>query len=303
MKTEKSFQLDVAAKRNIFFAISGAILVPGMIFLAIFGLPLGIDFTGGTLWELQFEKVPRAETLSKFLQDNKVEVISLQQADNSYILRSKVFAQETKDSLFGKLKANFGQLEDLRFETIGPTVSVDLQKKAILSLSFATVAILVFIAFSFRKIPKPATSISFGVCAILALIHDVGVLVGAFAILGKFGATVDSLFVTAALTVIGFSVHDTIVVFDRIRENLLKFSQKMEFAAIINFSILQTLGRSLSTSLTVILVLISLLLFGGTSIKWFVTALLIGVVSGTYSSIFTAAPLLIVWQNFVKRKT
>lgn len=302
MKLGKSFQLEIVEKRNIFFAISAGILVPGIIFLATSGLPLGIDFTGGTLWEIKFEKPPQSSVLSKFLQDNKVEVVSLQKADNSYILRSKVISQEAKDSLLAQLNKNFGTASDVRFETIGPTVSSDLQRKALLALSFATLAILVFIAWTFRKIPKPASSISFGICAILALVHDVGVLVGVFAILGKFGATVDSLFVTAALTVIGFSVHDTIVVFDRIRENLLKFSQKMEFGQIINFSILQTLGRSLATSLTVILVLIALLLFGGASIKWFVVALLIGIISGTYSSIFTAAPLLIVWQNLAQRK-
>lgn len=296
-------KIDIIAKRNIFFAISALVLIPGLIFLATAGLPLGIDFTGGTLWELKFSKAPLSQDLTKFLKEQKIEVVSIQPAVNTQIIRTKALDQKTHDLIFAQLNQKFGQVHDVKFETIGPTVSSDLQKKAILALGAATVAILSFIAWSFRKVPQPASSISFGVCAILALVHDVGVLVGSFAILAKVGASVDSLFITAALTVIGFSVHDTIVVFDRIRENLSKFSQKMEFVAIVNFSILQTLGRSLATSLTVILVLVSLLLFGGSSIKWFVVALLIGITSGTYSSIFTAAPLLVVWQNFKKPKT
>ena len=293
---------DVISRKNIFFTISTAVLVPGIVALAIFGLPLGIDFTGGTLWELKFEKLPQPERLSNFFQEQDIEVVLLQPAQNSFILRSKVIEQQTHDKVFGQLSKNFGIVEDVRFETIGPTVSADLAKKAILALSTATFAILLFIAWSFRKVPKPATSISFGVCAIVALLHDVGVLVGAFAILAKAGATVDSLFITAALTVIGFSVHDTIVVFDRIRENLGKFGKNLSFEKIVNFSILQTLGRSLATSITVVLVLAALLLFGGTTIKWFVVALLIGIISGTYSSIFTAAPLLVVWQNLGKKR-
>lgn len=296
-------RINLIAAKHILFAISGAILIPGIIFLAISGLPLGIDFTGGTLWELKFSQQLEQETLINFFSNSQINVVSLQKTQNTLILRTKFLSQERHDKMLTELTKNFGEVSELRFETIGPTVSADLTRKAILALSFATFAILAFIVWSFRRVPKPASSLAFGVCAILALLHDVGVLIGSFAILGRFGATVDSLFVTAALTVIGFSVHDTIVVFDRIRENLTKFSQKMSFSDIVNFSVLQTLGRSLSTSITVILVLLSLLLFGGSSIRWFVVALLIGVISGTYSSIFTASPLLVVWHNFFKRKT
>jgi preprotein translocase subunit SecF len=151
-------------------------------------------------------------------------------------------------------------------------------------------------------VPKPTSSFRFGVCAIIALIHDVLVLLGLFSIFGHFlGVEIDSLFVTAALTVIGFSVHDTIVVFDRIRENLKRVGGE-NFSEVVNNSILQTLDRSLNTSLTVVLVLIALLLFGGDSIKWFVVALLIGIISGTYSSIFNASPLLVVWQDLIQKR-
>jgi preprotein translocase subunit SecF len=159
-----------------------------------------------------------------------------------------------------------------------------------------------YIAFAFREVPKPANSWRFGICAIIALLHDVLVVVGVFSILGHFfNVEVDSLFVTALLTVIGFSVHDTIVVFDRIRENLKK-NLTHSFEETVNNSILQTLGRSLNTSLTVILVLLALLLFGGESTKWFIVALLVGVVSGTYSSIFNAAPLLVLWNELSQKR-
>jgi preprotein translocase subunit SecF len=166
----------------------------------------------------------------------------------------------------------------------------------------ASLLIVLYITWTFRKIPKPASSIRFGICAIIALVHDVLVLLGVFSIFGHFfNVEVDSLFVTAILTVIGFSVHDTIVVFDRIRENLKRVGSE-NFEEVVNDSILQTLDRSLNTSLTVVLVLSALLLFGGESIRWFVVALLIGVISGTYSSIFNAAPLLVVWQELIEKR-
>jgi len=172
-----------------------------------------------------------------------------------------------------------------------------LEQKALVALTVASIAIVIYIAFSFRKIPKPQSSLKFGIAAVVALIHDILVVVGVFAILGKFLAVeIDALFITALLTVIGFSVHDTIVVFDRIRENLIKHPGK-KFITIANLSVIQTLGRSLNTSLTVIFVLFALLLFGGETIRWFVVALLIGIISGTYSSIFNATALLVWWEE------
>lgn len=173
----------------------------------------------------------------------------------------------------------------------------ELSQKALIALLLASLAIVVYIAFSFRRIPKPASSWRFGIAAVVALIHDVLVVVGIFAILGRFlNVEVDTLFITALLTIIGFSVHDTIVVFDRIRENLLKNMGK-RFIDVANLSVVQTLGRSLNTSLTVVFVLIALLLFGGETIRWFVVALLVGIISGTYSSIFNATALLVWWEE------
>ncbi len=188
-----------------------------------------------------------------------------------------------------------------QFESIGPTIGAETTINAIWAVVVASLFIVLYITWSFRKIPKPASSFRFGVCAVIALVHDVLVVIGIFAILGHFfGVEIDSLFVTALLTVIGFSVHDTIVVFDRIRENLKRVSG-LSFDQVVNESILQTLDRSLNTSLTVVLVLFALLLFGGESIRWFVVALLVGVISGTYSSIFNASPLLVLWQELSEK--
>jgi preprotein translocase subunit SecF len=205
--------------------------------------------------------------------------------------------QEKINLIKKTLTDNYGNVEERRIENVGPTIGKELQNKALIALAATIVTIVIYIAYSFRKVPKPASSWRFGIAVIVSLIHDAILVIGAFAILGKFfGAEVDTLFVTALLTVIGFSVHDTIVVFDRIRENLLKNINK-SFNEVANISIVQTLGRSLNTSLTVIFVLIALLLFGGETIKWFVIALLIGFISGTYSSIFNATALLTWWEE------
>ncbi|HJZ19121.1 MAG TPA: protein translocase subunit SecF, partial [Candidatus Nanoarchaeia archaeon] len=194
-----------------------------------------------------------------------------------------------------------GDFKQEQYETVGPTIGSEITLNAIKALVIASFLIVLYITWSFRKVPRPTSSFRFGVCAIIALIHDVLVLLGIFSLFGHFlGVEIDSLFVTAILTVIGFSVHDTIVVFDRIRENLKRVGGE-NFSNVVNDSILQTLDRSLNTSLTVVLVLVALLLFGGESIKWFVVALLIGIVSGTYSSIFNAAPLLVLWHEVASK--
>lgn len=189
----------------------------------------------------------------------------------------------------------------IRSEIVGPVIGQETTTNAVKSVALASLAIVLYIVYAFREIPKPYSPWKFGVAAVVALLHDVLVVVGAFSLLGHFyGVQVDSLFVTALLTIIGFSVHDTIVVFDRIRENLRK-SPNLSFTQVVNDSLLQTLGRSLMTSLTVLFTLLSLILFGGESIRWFVVALFVGVFSGTYSSIFNAAPLLVLWEERKKK--
>jgi preprotein translocase subunit SecF len=210
--------------------------------------------------------------------------------------------QEEVGKIKETLKTKIGDVTEKRFETVGPIVSKDLTQKAIWAVILASIGIILYIAFAFRTVPKPANSFRFGLCAVFALIHDLAFVTGAFAILGHFiGYEIDSLFITALLTVMGFSVHDTIVVFDRIRENL-RLSPDLSFEEVTNKSVVQTLDRSINTSLTVLLTLSSLFFFGGESIKHFILALLIGILIGTYSSIFNASPLLVSWQGWIEKR-
>ncbi|MDO8487346.1 MAG: protein translocase subunit SecF [Candidatus Curtissbacteria bacterium] len=293
--------MNIIKYRNWFFALSLAIIIPGLIALALWHLKPGIDFSGGTLWEVKTNTAPK--NLQDFISKNGVEVSQVTKtSQGSILLRLKVTDDAKIKEIKDKVSSNIGPFEEVRLETVGPVISKELTQKAALAVGIALLGIVLYVTWAFRKLAKPASPIAFGVCTIIALIHDIIVVVGIFAILGHFfGVEVDSLFITALLTVLGFSVHDTIVVFDRIRENLRKHSD-YSFEEVVNHSLLQTIGRSLNTSLTVVFVLLALLLFGGESIKTFVLALLIGIISGTYSSIFNAAPLLVVWSEFIKNK-
>jgi len=297
--------LKIVKNRKWFYLISLAVIFPGLVALVLWKLPLGPDFVGGTLIEVKFSQKISGNEITQAAQASKIEIgeTGLQPtAENTYLIRTNPLDDNQVNSLTSALKEKDDKLLILRKETIGPTIGRELLQRSLLALGLATLLIVLYIAYAFRTVPKPASSWRFGVCAILALIHDVLVLFGIFAILGHFFAVeIDALFVTAVLTVVGFSVHDTIVVFDRIRENLNRVSYK-SFEETVENSIMQTMARSINTSLTVILVLLALLLFGGTSVRWFVAALLIGIVSGTYSSIFNAAPLLVTWQNFSTRR-
>lgn len=281
-----------------YFIFSTILILPGLYFLITSGLKFGIDFTGGALLEYRFEETVSSDELNKVITDSGAEVGQITSAgDNVYIIKTKPLEQDKINSIKANLTNKFGNVEERRIENVGPVIGNELKQKAIYALIVSIVAIVLYIAFSFRKVPKPTSSLRFGVAAIFALLHDVLIVVGAFAILGHFlGVEVDTLFMTAILTIIGFSVHDTIVVFDRIRENLLK-NIGSKFESVANISVVQTLGRSLNTSLTVVFVLTALLLFGGESIRWFVVALLIGIISGTYSSIFNATALLAWWEE------
>lgn len=297
--------LNIVKNRKWFYAVSLIVILPGILALFIWGLPLGPDFTGGTLIEVKFTKNISKEEVIKSAVTKGIEIgeTGVQTtAENTYLLRTNPLDDEQTSKLTETLKSKDANLAVLRKETIGPTIGQELLRRSLLAIAVASVLIVIYIAYAFRSVPKPASSWRFGTCAIIALLHDVLVLFGTFAILGHFfSVEIDALFVTAALTVIGFSVHDTIVVFDRVRENLNKSSYKT-FEETVQHSIMQTITRSINTSLTVILVLLALLLFGGVSIRWFVAALLLGIISGTYSSVFNAAPLLVTWQNFSQRQ-
>ena len=282
----------------LYFILSLFIILPGLYFLISSGVKLGIDFTGGALLEYKIESKVQTDELRKTVSDQGVEVGSvIPSGDNVYIIRTKPLEQEKINQINKTLTEKFGKVEQRRQEFVGPVIGAELRQKATIAVALASLMIVLYIAFSFRKVPKPYSSWRFGIAAVVALVHDILVVVGVYAILGKFlGVEIDTLFVTALLTIIGFSVHDTIVVFDRIRENLIK-QQGKKFIEVANLSVVQTLGRSLNTSLTVVFVLIALLLFGGETIRWFVVALLVGIISGTYSSIFNATALLVWWEE------
>lgn len=317
---------NIIGKKWWYFIFSGIIIIPGIVSLILWGIKPSIDFTGGTLLEIQNSKfkVSRSsgihdavdsqssqtasgqsskDEVRKIIEKENIEVGSINQSgEDTYLLRLKPIDNVQHQKLQGELKKQFGEINENRFETVGPTIGSETTQNAAKAVLIASVAIVLYVAWAFRQIPKPYSSFKFGICAVAALLHDILVVVGLFSLFGHFyKVEVDSLFITALLTVMGFSVHDTIVVFDRIRENLRKMAGE-DFALIVNESIVQTLARSLSTSLTVIFTLFALLLFGGESIRWFIVALLIGITSGTYSSIFNAAPLLVVWEERSSKK-
>ncbi len=290
--------LNIVGKRYWFFTLSTIVIIPGVIAIIIWGLPLAIDFTGGSILEVRFESgtLPASEQVVELYDDLGVlDPIAQSAGTTDIVVRSKLIDEATKALILEEMETRFEEpLTLLRFDSVGPSIGIEVAQQAAGAIGFAALFILLYITYAFRGVPNARR---FGIAAIIAMLHDVAVVIGVEAILGHFlGWEVDALFLTALLTVIGFSVHDSIVVFDRIRENqrrhrLLKFEQ------LVNHSIVQTLDRSINTQLTVMLTLLALLLFGGVTTRHFVTILLIGVFSGTYSSIFNAAPILVVWDN------
>jgi len=294
--------LDLVHRRKIWYTLSLLIIVPGVLALIFWHLNLGIDFTGGSVWELQFPRTDiqsldvRQILISQGQQDPQVQIANNPDQTQTVLIHLKQLEEGSpvKTQLANALKTRYGDFKELRLDSVGPTVGASISRNSILSVFAAAVGILLYLAWAFRKVKRPFL---YGSCAIVAMLHDVLVVLGIFAILGKvIGAEIDSLFVTAVLTVIGFSVHDTIVVFDRIRENQIR-RPAMPFDDVVNYSLNQTIVRSINTSLTVIFTLLALVLFGGATIREFVLALLLGVVSGTYSSIFNASQLLVSWER------
>lgn len=287
---------------RFFLGLSIALFVVGGLALGIFGLNLGIDFKGGTVSEIQFNQSPDVGKVRSILEQQAITNALVQPtSDNGVIIKTPVQDKAAHDKLMQQIKSDIGEFQEKRFESIGPVIGEQLTRQAVYQLALVSLGIVLYIAYAFRKVSRPVSSWQFGVAAVIALLHDLVIVLGVFAILGHyFDVEVDSMFVTAMLTVLGFSVHDTIIVFDRIRENLRVYAgQSMEF--VVNHSISQTLVRSLNTSLTVLLVLLSLLLFGGESIRYFVLTLFVGIIFGTYSSIFVASPILSIWQNRLKK--
>ena len=284
-------------RKQWYFLLSGLLIVPGIIFLALGGLKLGIEFKGGTLLDARFDSPPAAAAVRDVMAQVGHPEAIVQGAEGGRIqIRTVEMQPDQIAEVQAALTAKFGaDLKDLNSAVVSPSFSTELVANAIRSIAAASVLIVLLIAFAFKEFGWSA--FRYGIAAIIALLHDALIVLGLFAILGYFfNVEVDSLFVTAVLTIIGFSVHDTIVVFDRIRENL-RLNRGEALNPVINFSIMQTLARSVITSLTVVLTLLALYLFGGFSMRNFALALLIGIVSGTYSSIFNASQIVSLWQE------
>lgn len=297
--------LDIIGKRKWYYVLSVILLLPGVFSLFMWGVNFGIDFTGGSRMTLTYPQTVNEKTITQIesvFTKNNIEISTVQKSDNSVIIRTKPIDEKQNAALVADLQKANKDVSQEQFETIGPVIGKEITLNALYAIAISSTLIVLYIAWSFRGVRKPVSSWRFGITAIVAMLHDALFVIGVFSLLGHFyGVEVDSLFVTALLTVIGFSVHDTIVVFDRIRENLRR-DVEASFPQVVNDSLLQTLVRSLNTSITTMLVLLTLLLFGGDSIRWFVFAMFIGMAIGTYSSIFNAASLLVTWQEWSQNR-
>ena len=297
---------DFVTHRYQFFLISAVLLVPGILSLLFpGGLRPGIDFTSGSIMTFRFEQSVDEGTLRQAYADlGHADAIIQRSDDGSYIVRTRSLEGDStaalgqtesgRQRIQDALTQRFGAMTVSSYDQVSPIVAAEIVRNAMIAVIGACVGILLYLWWAFRHIKE---SWRYGACAVFALVHDALLVLGVFSILGRFFAfELDALFITAILTVIGFSVHDTIVVFDRIRENLVHFAGE-PFESVVNHSLMQTMGRSVATSITVLLTLLTLWLFGGVTIRHFVLALLIGIASGTYSSIFNASMLLAIWEN------
>ncbi len=293
---------SLVQKRRWFFTISAVLIGVGilaMIYSAIAtGSPfrMGIDFTGGSLLEIGLEDEAPTEQVRAIVVDAGYPDPLVTTVDNptTFLIRTKSMTVEQKDVLVGALETEFGPITERRYESVGPSIGAETARAAVGAIVASSVAILIFIALAFRNVPNAGR---YGVCAIVKMLHDVIFLLGFAALMGLIvGWEIDAMFLTAVLTVVGFSVQDVIVVFDRIRENIRRHRGE-DYETIVNRSLLETIHRSLATQLNAIFVMFALVLFGGSSIRQFMTTMIVGMVMGTYSSLFFATPLLVVWER------
>jgi len=291
--------IDILSKRYLYFAFSLLVILPGLILLATNGLPLSIDFTGGSLLEVQFEggRAPQPGEIVNLYETNGIDDAQVQTTDSgTFLIRSSFLDNEARDRVISAMQTDTGsQVNVIRFDSVGPSIGAQVASRAALAVAAAALAVVIYITFAFSQVPN---AFRYGVCAVIAMVHDVAVV---FSVVGigaaLFDWQIDALFLTALLTVIGFSVQDKVVVFDRIRENTSIF-RRLDYETLVNHSIVQTLQRSINTQLmTVEFLLLALALFGGVTLQEFAVILLVGLFSGTYSSIFIAASILVLWEK------
>ncbi len=295
--------LNIVGKRRIFYGLSIVLIGAGIFSVIFWGLHFGIDFKGGSLIEVDFPNGrPEINVLKSNLAALSFGDAAVQPAgDNGVIIRMKDLDETGHQKVLESL-GKLGMLEEKRFDSVGPVIGEELKQRTYLAIFTVLLLIIIYIAFAFRKVSRPVASWKYGVAAVIALFHDIFIPTGIFSVLGHYlGVEIDLLFVTGLLTILGFSVHDTIVVFDRIRENLRKGIGN-NFEDTVNISINQTFTRSINTSLTVFLTLLAIYIFGGESVKYFVLLLMLGIFFGTYSSIFVASSLLVSWESWRQKR-
>ncbi len=294
--------LNIIGKRKIYYAISGIFVIASIVTFSLWGLEFGIDFKGGSILEVAYPENKRPETNQiagalKPLNLNDLRVSPI--GNNGVNFRFMETDEATHQEVMNILKLN--SAEERRFSSIGPTIGAELKQNSIKAIIMVLLGISLYITWAFRKVSQPLGSWRYGVATLIALFHDLIIPIGLFAALGHFyGVEIGTNFIVSLLVILGFSVHDTIVVFDRIRENLKRYAS-LDFITLVNQSVNETMVRSINTSLTVLLTLLSLYIFGGESIKYFVLALIVGIFSGTYSSIFIASPILASWYKSLNK--
>lgn len=295
-------KFDIIKHKYIFIGFSGILVLVSVIAIAVFGFRAGIDFTGGSLWQVRVEGEGVSETsIADFFESQEIDRPSVYReiSSDAYVIKTKPLTENEHQSLLANLRGNFSSVEEMRFESIGPTIGKQLRTKSIWAGVLVLLAISVYIAISFRKVSYPVASWKYGITTLISLFHDVVIPAGLLAVLGRYrGIEIDTNFVVALLVIIGFSVHDTIVVFDRIRENVLHKKGGESFEETVEKSIWQTMVRSINTSLTLVLMLLAMVIVGSSTLQLFVVIILVGTIFGTYSSIFIASPLLTVWYKF-----
>jgi len=295
---------DIIGKYKLWFTLSILSIVIGMTAVGVLGLKFSLDFTGGSLMELRFnDGRPSTAEIATILSQHELDRAQIQPSgDQDFLIRSQTIDESKHQVVLQALRDGTKKdITELSFQSIGPSIGKELQTKSIWSILIVIFAIISYIAFAFRKVSKPVASWKYGAAAVIAMIHDLLTAIGIYAIVAHFtGWEVDGLFITALLTILGFSVHDTIVTFDRTRE-LLRRTNTTDFAATVNEAINQTIVRSLNTSITALLTLTAIFLFGGSSTRHFIFVLIVGIVVGTYSSIFVASPILVLWNKLQKK--
>lgn len=298
--------MSIIKLNKIWFTFSAILIILSIASIGIWKLNLGIDFTGGSLLEVEFiDERPGSEQVTEYIGQSGVETnVRIQQAgDKGFLIRMKTLSEQEHQQIITSIKDKH-EIDEKRFESVGPVIGQELREKALWAIAIVLIAIVIYIAWAFRTVSRPVASWKYGIIALIALFHDIIITVGIFAVLGNYlGIEIGLPFVAALLTILGYSVNDTIVVFDRVRENLKKHSSAQDFSQTIDMSIKQTVTRSLNTSLTTLFVLFAIYIFGGTSIRDFILTLIIGIALGTYSSIFIASPLLVVAEKLRLKKS